>query len=564
MKADLTRNTFNPLKHFVRVLMQQGRVQLDSDWNEQAAILLRYLQTLAADLIGPGGGPGAVGFALGTLPVSNDFRIGLGRYYVDGILCEADAEAAPVGVPSDGSANLQVRQWTLDGIPFAPEQLVEIFDDVSQPFASPGFPAKVAQITKVNQAKALLTLDPLVDISSGINPSIRRALTYLTQPDLPAPDPLDQTQGGEGAYLAYLDVWERHLTYIEDNSIREVALGGPDTATRSKLVWQVKVVKGEVADTNKPCDKFKPDDDQLLAHLFGPDHGHLKARAQRKSTVSDPCVISPDANFHGPENQLYRVEIHKAGSAWDDSGIVGRASAGTRDAATFKWSRENGSVTFPIVGPISTGDGLTTLSLANLGRDDRFGLAEGDWTEIQDDDYVLRNRAGNLLQVQSIDRSSMRVTLTGTPDTNVGNDQSKHPLLRRWDHKQGDPAEGGTTLGPDGAPLVQESDEMWLDLEDGVQIQFQPAPAGRANQYRTGDYWLIPARTTTADVEWPTETVKDNQGNIKITALARPPQGIVHHYAPLGAFTVADNGTITLIPDEKNETCRKSFAPVTV
>ena len=158
----------------------------------------------------------------------------------------------------------------------------------------------------------------------------------------------------------------------------------------------------------------------------------------------------------------------------------------------------------------------------------------------------------------------MRVTLTGTADANVGNDQSKHPLLRRWDHKQGDPAEGGTTLGPDGAALVQESDEMWLHLEDGVQIQFQPPPVGRENQYRTGDYWLIPARTAPADVEWPTETVKDNQGNIKTTALARPPQGIVHHYAPLGVLTVADNGAITIIPDEKNQTCRKSFASVTV
>ena len=37
--------------------MQQGRVQLDADWNEQADILLHYLRTLAADLIGPFGGP---------------------------------------------------------------------------------------------------------------------------------------------------------------------------------------------------------------------------------------------------------------------------------------------------------------------------------------------------------------------------------------------------------------------------------------------------------------------------------------------------------------------------
>jgi len=562
MKADLTRNTFSPLKHFARVLMQQGRVQLDSDWNEQAAILLRYLQTLGADLIGPAGGPGAAGFALTTLPVPSDFRIGLGRYYVDGIPCEADAESTPVTAATDGSGSLQVGQWTLDGMPFAVNQLVEVFDDVAQPFAPPAFTATVAQISKISQAKGQISLTPAVDISAGLNPSIRRVLTYSTQPDYPDPEALDQTLA-DAAYLAYLDVWERHITYIEDNSIREVALGGPDTATRSKIIWQMKVIKGQIADPNKPCDNFKPEDSQLLANLFGPDHGRLKAMAQRKSTATDPCVIPPDANFHGPENQLYRVEIHKPGNAWDGTTTAAGAGANTANAATFKWSRENGSVTFPITSPISTGDGVTTLTLANLGRDDRLGVAEGDWVEIQDDDYVLRNRASNLLQVQSIDRSTLQVTLNGTPDATVGNDQSKHPLLRRWDQKMGDPAEGGTTIGPDGAALIQEGTTTWLELEDGVQIQFQPAPPGRTMQYRTGDYWLIPARTATADVEWPTETVKDSQGNITTSPLARRPQGIIHHYAPLGAFTVADNGAINLIDDRKNETCRKSFAPVT-
>ena len=35
MKADLTRDSYNVLRHYSQVLMQQGRVQLDADWNEQ-------------------------------------------------------------------------------------------------------------------------------------------------------------------------------------------------------------------------------------------------------------------------------------------------------------------------------------------------------------------------------------------------------------------------------------------------------------------------------------------------------------------------------------------------
>ncbi|MCX6048065.1 MAG: DUF6519 domain-containing protein, partial [Chloroflexi bacterium] len=35
MKGDFTRSTFKPAKHYSSVRMQQGRVQLDADWNEQ-------------------------------------------------------------------------------------------------------------------------------------------------------------------------------------------------------------------------------------------------------------------------------------------------------------------------------------------------------------------------------------------------------------------------------------------------------------------------------------------------------------------------------------------------
>ena len=97
MKADLSRTTFNRLKHFSRVVAQQGRVQLDADWNEQSSIMLYQLRRLAADVIGPAGGPaGNLGFGLDALDASiasgtADFSIGAGHYYVDGILCELDA-----------------------------------------------------------------------------------------------------------------------------------------------------------------------------------------------------------------------------------------------------------------------------------------------------------------------------------------------------------------------------------------------------------------------------------------------------------------------------------------
>ena len=47
MKGDFTHDTFDQQNHCYRVLMQQGRVLLDADWNEQASILLHYLRILA-------------------------------------------------------------------------------------------------------------------------------------------------------------------------------------------------------------------------------------------------------------------------------------------------------------------------------------------------------------------------------------------------------------------------------------------------------------------------------------------------------------------------------------
>ena len=54
MYGDFSRVTFAPERHYLAVLVQQGRVQLDADANENTAILLHHLRTLAADLIGPG------------------------------------------------------------------------------------------------------------------------------------------------------------------------------------------------------------------------------------------------------------------------------------------------------------------------------------------------------------------------------------------------------------------------------------------------------------------------------------------------------------------------------
>lgn len=545
MKADLTRDTFHPLKHYSRVLTQQGRVQLDADMNEQAAILLRYLHTLAADLIGPAGGPkDNWGFNITPLtsPTPLDFQIGFGNYYVNGLLCQADF--TPIAFFPTTTANVfQVINWSPD-FELATIPYFEVFDD-TPPFQTAPVPV---QITNPQKAQNQITIQPTASgasFSSLVNPKLRRVITYLHQPDYAfstAPNPVSPPplpSSGTTFLQIYLDVWERAISYAEDDSIREVALGGPDTAARSKLVWQVKFMQPPGVD--QPSCAIPP---------ARPPRGWLQAMAKQSSQSTNPCIINPNAAYTGPENQLYRVEINRSGTAGTASG----------NSATFKWSRENGSVIYPI----ASGGGTTAVVVESLGRDDRFGLVEGNLVEVQDDRSVLLNNAGNLLSVQTIDSTTMTVTLNGTPDPSLGSDETLHPLLRRWDQTNGDPAEGGLTLDTDNAAFVQEG--VWLTLEDGVQIRFQPAdpvqsppstPTPPVNQYITGDYWLIPARTATGDVEWPKvigadgNPETDAQGNI--VPIALPPRGITHYYAPLAVVQVGPNGIVPV------KDCRSRF-----
>ena len=502
--------------------MQQGRVQLDADWNEQAGILLHLIRRLAADQFGPafparfGGGFEILPLTTQASGLSLDFGIQPGSFYVNGILCEL--EATPVPILSTSGTKITVAEWTVDGVSFAVNQYLRLWDDTSTPGVIPPFPVssplQVSQITLIDYPNKALTLDA---IPAGLTPKYaQRIITYTTQPDLP--NPLVLTAGTN--YLIYLDVWERLITYIEDDWIREVALNGPDTAARARVVWQVKALPQQSLCIAQP---------QLSGLLQPWTRGLLRARSQPAQATTDPCTISPDAQYRGAENQLYRVEIHTGNLDSSGNPVPGVMPS-------FKWSRDNGAVVFPIVGLQTSGSASTTITLANLGRDDRFGLAVGDYVEVQDDNSVLNNIPGNLLQVQSIDRTNLVVVLTGTTTSGVGGDQALHPLLRRWDHKSGDPSQGGEQVLADGAlPVPLSAPAGWLDLEDGVQVLFEVLSAPLT--FRSADYWLIPARVATGDVIWPSETATDAQGNTVTNPVAKPPDGVTHHYASLATLT---------------------------
>lgn len=88
MGLDLSRIRFDARKDFLGVLMQQGRVQLDSDWNDWVAQLGRRIQAGALDTFGAAAVPRETPDGFLIEAANATLSIGAGRMYVDGLLVE--------------------------------------------------------------------------------------------------------------------------------------------------------------------------------------------------------------------------------------------------------------------------------------------------------------------------------------------------------------------------------------------------------------------------------------------------------------------------------------------
>src|SRR5215208_141509 len=515
---------------YTAVLKQQGRVDLDADWIEDHEIAAHLRQTLTEDVIGPCGFP-EIGGGFAISPYVRHFRttdnvirfeldLGIrhGRGYVDGILCELE-ERTPIpisGILVDSGELRRVNVPTLvvDGQEFQEGQLVEIFAE------DPAMGTESAQIIDVDRAQRILTLDKDIGRFLGIvgfQPpgfALRRAHTYTSQPDYPNPPPLESGElpPPQSAFelaprtdLVYLDVWQRHITAIEDPDILEVALGGPDTTTRVKTVWQVKVMKG-VRATN--CE------DKIGGWPPPPSKGRLSTEAVPTPAAEDPCIIAPEGGYRGLENRLYRVEIHQGGDLGE---------------ATFKWSRDNGSVVFPVE---VFGPDPHQVKVKRLGRDQVLRLREDDWVEVLDDHAEDDEITGTMAKIADHpDEVDRLLTLDRDIPTDTYN-VAGHARIRRWDQTQNVDDNGlmTTAAGP-------------ISLEDGIQVRFS------GENFKAGDYWVFAARTATGDVERLSDA---------------PPQGIKHHYCRLALIKWhVDAGPEHMHIDIKSTDCRLSFPPLT-
>ena len=270
---DISRYLFDPRMRYATVLMQQGRVLTDSDWNEMANLEDEDRRQQISETVCTEGSP------------NDGFRIG-GPVLPFPVNIFPDNPPGPaVQVLDSYDLTLGVGSFYLGGYRFAIDPTVP----------AETFQSQVDWLTKTIGTGKLPSAPSAADLAAG-----------------PRTD------------IVYLMGYEQAVTSIEDQEFRERALGGPDTSVRLRRMRRVAVLPDMTATT---CAEARAAlQTQLTAprpgdtggpHSFDPAGTELLSKARLTVTFpggtdTDPCKPKTVRGFIGAENQAIRVQCTAA------------------------------------------------------------------------------------------------------------------------------------------------------------------------------------------------------------------------------------------------------------
>jgi len=295
--GNFSRDTFDKLKHYVGVRLQQGVPLVDADWNELEDIRKYELEAFIKWFVGNGTPLGNDGFRIvPTRSVNYDYLAALEA--PPDLKTELSFIRPILGV---GEAS------KLSYFLLSPSELIHNVSVVNRsPIAAPNFSAKASNSLAINALRYLdnitnshpqLLIVPENDfcivggdgtadgagrcLVEGWDVMIENSLLYSEQPlfkndalaekwKVPSLQPLN-TPRIASTDTVYLDVWEHEETAEDDPNLISTKIG-VETCVRRKREWVVRVALGissegfrdfEVAEK----EKFRG---QLAGHVFYP------------------------------------------------------------------------------------------------------------------------------------------------------------------------------------------------------------------------------------------------------------------------------------------------------
>lgn len=496
---DTSRFLFQPAKHYIGARWQQGRCLLDSDFNEHAQHDAEDQRRVIADIIGPVGSPDQ-GFSL-DLAVGDEVTIASVSF----------GSAAAVDV-----LDLRLRPGSMyvGGLRFE-------HGPSGEPLA---FQRDFLQIQADGAARP-------------------------------------QT-GETHRVLTVLEAYEHHVSAVEDEELRERALGGIDTSVRVRRTAQVRAFDVEAEDCAAAWaevrDRLESEGGGTLSEQF-----ELQSSARLRITFDDgaaedpcaPCGPHDAGRYLGADNQAIRIMLVQAPSG----GSAGR----------YVWAFDNASPLYRVaLGEDDDGVGGVVQMLTEPRDEARWPLSQTviellPWGALLDNGQKLSAPIGRFFRVTEgydPDRGSFRI--------DPGELSTLDDLVQQWDAAHPDRAQLPNGADPEGQYLFMR---VWHRLDAGQTDPLLSTGADPNNHVllrrlginptftgvgQPGDYWTASVRPNT-----PQQIVPWNltQGG------GVPPHGPRRFHAPLTLVTfrppqVGEHENTEVV--EALHDCRKRFRPL--
>jgi Family of unknown function (DUF6519) len=443
MPSDKTRTSDDIRQGYKGPVFQQGRVILDRDLNALDETLSGAIEADALDIIGPCGTPDD-GFAISIPGISSPPDPGLW------------VPPAPLGAPAPHPFDFLISPGTM--YVGGQRAVFPAADPGQQPFTYSYF----------DQPDWIQPDDP-----SGGSPPVSPQIEFI-----------------------YLHLFEQEVGAVEDSDLKDVALGGPDTTQRLRLMRRVErlqVVAGDCASALTQAQgvwlgrglQFDTPTMRLLPQAA------LQVGFTQSATAADPCDPVATGGYLGADNQLIRVQISDAGD-------------GTAGSGKLLWGYDNASFLYRV----TVNSDSKTLQL-NQSPVDAFHAPQAEQVvEVLRTAAVLESDpdASDPFHQETIVRciaeasGEVRTLVTGY-DPGAGTvvldqvlpaeylDGATPVFLRIWQAELGfDPAGGTVQLADAGG------------VTTGVQVTITIPTNGTPP---VGAYWMIAVRPSTPQAVYP-------------------------------------------------------------